>query len=113
VLLINAGVFIGFNTTAGIHECSLSSGPGVTAQPVGVLDRTDPREHVIATQPGHCHTNGALTVTAGTYTINLVLSGPAADSFYDDANLDVVFYPGGQLASALTLETSTEGEEGS
>jgi hypothetical protein len=82
------------SNTTGTVTCNLTSGAGNTDN-VGELADTDRTLDLFEAEKGFCSTNGAIKVTAGTHTLNLVASARAG---MDLANttLDAIFTPGGR-----------------
>ncbi len=88
---------------AGDYSCALAGLPDFAD--------TDRRLTLAATDDGQCSTNGAAAVAAGTHTVSLSLSAPAAaTTAYDDATLDVLFVPGGTL-TATSAESGLDSDD--
>jgi hypothetical protein len=83
------------SNTTGTVTCNLTSGAGNTSN-VGELADTDRTLDLFEAEKGFCSTNGAIKVTAGTHTLNLVASARAGMDLAD-TTLDAIFTPGGSI----------------
>jgi hypothetical protein len=107
LIQINAGAWID-DATGGQYNCRLTIGAGETggAGNIGDLEDTDRLLDLSADVDSLCQTSGAVSVSAGTHVINLVLKTPVASpNSYDDATLDALFIPGGTLTIVANNES--------
>ncbi len=99
-----------FNSSGGFVQCYLTLGSGNTGTS-GPLADTQRESDVPSGKFGHCATNGAVAVAAGSHVLNLVANAPAGMDL-DDTTLDAIFVPGGsvvaQQAGAVSSVSSDE-----
>jgi len=106
IQMVGSAFIINFGVATSV-ECFLTTGAGVVV-PSGLLGDTQRHDFVDNGRRGSCSTNGALPVAAGTHILNLVADALNTVDL-DDATLDAIFVPGGNVLVAES-DPSSDGD---